>query len=128
MENKRFRVGSIAVLFTVVVLCVAIFGCLTVATANSDIRTARRYAQHVSQRTQMENLGQAWLSRADAWLRFGGELPENAVLEGDELKAQLTQDTMKLDICLKIQGTTYEITRWSCTGIWQPDDSWNLWH
>lgn len=127
MENKRFRVGSIAVLFAVVVLCVAIFGCLTVVTANSDIRIARRYAQHVTEAAAIENAGQRWLADADAWIQFGGEMPENAVLEGDELSAELTHSTMKLEIRLKILNGTYEITRWSCTGTWQPDDSWNLW-
>ena len=32
MSRNRFRIGSIAVLFAVVVLCVAIFGVLTVLT------------------------------------------------------------------------------------------------
>lgn len=31
MSRNRFRIGSIAVLFAVVVLCVAIFGVLTVS-------------------------------------------------------------------------------------------------
>ena len=33
MSRNRFRIGSIAVLFAVVVLCVAIFGVLTVSSA-----------------------------------------------------------------------------------------------
>lgn len=35
MSRNRFRIGSIAVLFAVVVLCVAIFGVLTVSSAVS---------------------------------------------------------------------------------------------
>ena len=43
MSRNRFRIGSIAVLFAVVVLCVAIFGVLTVSSAVSDRRAAERY-------------------------------------------------------------------------------------
>mgnify|MGYP000467769124 FL=1 len=47
MSRNRFRIGSIAVLFAVVVLCVAIFGVLTVSSAVSDRRAAERYGEHV---------------------------------------------------------------------------------
>ena len=40
MSRNRFRIGSIAVLFAVVVLCVAIFGVLTVSSAVSQSATA----------------------------------------------------------------------------------------
>ena len=49
MEAKRFRMGSITVLFAVIALCVSIFGALTVAAAVSDLREAHRYGQYVSQ-------------------------------------------------------------------------------
>ena len=62
MEKKRFRVGSITVLFAVVILCVAIFGALTVATAISDRRTAQRYGEYVEALYRCENAGQQWLS------------------------------------------------------------------
>ena len=64
MEKKRFRVGSITVLFAVVILCVAIFGALTVATAISDRRTAQRYGEYVEALYRCENAGQQWLSQA----------------------------------------------------------------
>ena len=127
MENKRFRVGSIAVLFAVVVLCVAIFGTLTVVTAVSDARVAERYGQHVKQLYECENEGQRWLAQADAWLKMGSDLPENTRVEGEIMETEIISGSMRLEIRLEIHGQDYEILRWSCTGLWQPDDSLNLW-
>ena len=69
MSRNRFRIGSIAVLFAVVVLCVAIFGVLTVSSAVSDRRAAERYGEHVEVLYACENAGQDWLSEADAYLK-----------------------------------------------------------
>ena len=66
MEAKRFRMGSITVLFAVIALCVSIFGALTVAAAVSDLREAQRYGQYVSQLNQCQNAGQQWLAQVDA--------------------------------------------------------------
>ena len=77
MSRNRFRIGSIAVLFAVVVLCVAIFGVLTVSSAVSDRRAAERYGEHVEVLYACENAGQDWLSEADAYLKGAGDLPEN---------------------------------------------------
>ena len=75
MSRNRFRIGSIAVLFAVVVLCVAIFGVLTVSSAVSDRRAAERYGEHVEVLYACENAGQDWLSEADAYLKGAGDLP-----------------------------------------------------
>ena len=47
MRKKRFQVGSVAVLFSVVVLCGAVCAVLTVLTASSDMRLSRQYGVHV---------------------------------------------------------------------------------
>ena len=73
MSRNQFRIGSIAVLFAVVVLCVAIFGVLTVSSAVSDRRAAERYGEHVEVLYACENAGQDWLSEADAYLK-GAEI------------------------------------------------------
>ena len=58
-------------------LCVAIFGVLTVSSAVSDRRAAERYGEHVEVLYACENAGQDWLSEADAYLKGAGDLPEN---------------------------------------------------
>lgn len=127
MEKKRFQVGSIAVLFSVVVLCVAVFAVLTVVTAASDYRVARQYGDHVQSLYRCENRGQAWLARVDAWLAGQGELPEDTSLSGSQVETEIMEDGMKLAIRLEITENGYEIRQWSCTTQWQPEQQWNLW-
>ena len=42
MRKKRFQVGSVAVLFSVVAVCVTVVAVLTVLTASSDMRLSRQ--------------------------------------------------------------------------------------
>ena len=112
--------GSIAVLFAVVVLCVAIFGVLTVSSAVSDRRAAERYGEHVEVLYACENAGQDWLSEEDEYLKGAGDLPENAE------ETEITRGNMQLEICLNKINGSYEIAKWCCTARWQPDDSLNL--
>ncbi len=126
MGKKRFRIGSVAVLFAVVVLCVAIFGVLTVATAVSDRRTAQQYGDHMTALYACENAGQKWLSQADAYLSGQGQLPPDTQEENGTLRTTITRENMSLEICLEIQAQGYEIQTWSCTAAWEPAESWSL--
>lgn len=127
MAGKRFRVGSIAVLFAVVVLCMAIFSTLTVVTAASDRETARQYGEHVSQVYRIENLGQQWLAYVDWYLSGSGMLPENTWQDGDRIGTEILDGSMRLVIQLEKSAQGYEIRQWSCTTQWQPETDWNLW-
>jgi len=125
MENRRFRVGSVAVLFTVVLLCVAIFAALTVTTALADERTAQRYGEHVYRQYACENLGQQWLAQARAYQAGLGPLPENTRQEADGgLSVSIQGDSMELRIRLSPEG---QLEQWSCTPQWQPEEHWQLW-
>ena len=126
MEKKRFRVGSITVLFAVVILCVAIFGALTVATAITDRRTAQRYGEYVEALYRCENAGQQWLSQADAYLKGQGPMPGNTEETPEQLKTEITCDSQSLVIRLAIRPEGYEILEWRCSSSWDPEDSWSL--
>lgn len=126
MEGKRFRVGSITVLFAVVVLCVAIFCVLTAITALNDQRTAQQYATHIQQIQQCQNQGQRWLAQADACMRGTGILPENTGRENDTLSTEITDGTVLLKIVAQWDEKGYHIVQWDCTTQWQPDQSWTL--
>lgn len=125
MENRRFRVGSVAVLFTVVLLCVAIFAALTVTTALADEKTARRYGQHVQQQYACENLGQQWLAQARAYQLGLGPLPEDTLREEDGgISTCIRSGNMELSIRLSAEG---RVERWRCAAQWQPAEHWQLW-
>lgn len=128
MEKKRFRVGSIAVLFAVVILCVAVFAALTVVTSAQDLRISQRYAQHIQDFFDCESLGYEWLAQVDKAAQEGKPLPEGSWQEQDVIGVSLETSAMRLNIRLKMTENGHEIQQWSCSTKWQPQNSWELWH
>ena len=129
MGGKRFRTGSVSVLFAVIMLCVAVLAALTVSTASGDRRTAHRYGEYVQRLTECQNEGQRWLAEADAYLRGAGELPDGTHQNESEISTEITSGNMTLTIRLAVEGETYEITAWSLESQWQPEEErWSLWH
>ena len=127
MRKKRFQVGSVAVLFSVVLLCVAVFAVLTVLTASSDMRLSRQYGEHVRSQYACENLGQQWLSEIDGWIAGKNALPDGTKVNGNSVQTEIIKETSVLNIRLTLSGAGYELDRWSCTTQWQPDEGLKVW-
>ena len=127
MKNKRFRVGSIVILFAVVMLCTAIFGTLTVVTACRDRMTAEQYGSHIAQMNACRNEGQEWLAETDRCLRSGASLPEGTWEEDGRIGTEISSGAVRLSIELEKTDSGWRTARWSCTTDWQPDLSWTLW-
>lgn len=127
MGKRRFQVGSIAVLFSVVMLCVSVFSLLTVVTAASDARVARQYADHVRELYRCEDLGQCWLAGMDGYLSGKEPLPAGTRLSGDLAETEITEGNRTLRIRLLLKETDYEICLWNCTARWSPEENWELW-
>ena len=125
MEHRRIRVGSIAVLFTVVVVCAAIFAVLTLVTAGSDLRTARSYEQRVEALYECENLGERWLAQVSGYLEGRQELPENTWESDGELGTEITWGPMQLTA--RVDTATGALLEWSCTALWEPEEDLDLW-
>ena len=128
MRHKELRLGSITLLFTVVVLCVTALCALTVATAHADAAVAEKYATQVSAYYETESAGQAWLADVDAALTQKGaalsqsDLPEGCTLEAGRISAKLdTQNGRTLTVSLRLAGDRYQITCWQNTAAWQED-------
>ena len=127
MRKKRFQVGSVAVLFSVVVLCVAVFAVLTVLTASSDMRLSRQYGEHVRSQYACENLGQQWLGEIDGWIAGKNALPDGTEVNENSVQTEIIKETSVLNIRLTLSGAGYAIDRWSCTAQWQPDEGLKVW-
>ena len=127
MRKKRFQVGSVAVLFSVGALWVAVFALLAVVTAASDARVARQCGDHIQGLYGCENLGQQWLARVDGWMAGQEPLPEGTRISEDFAETEIQDGSRTLCIRLRFTQSGYEISRWSCTTQWQPEDDWNLW-
>lgn len=125
MEHRRIRVGSIAVLFTVVVVCAAIFAVLTLVTASSDLRTARSYEQRVEALYECENLGEQWLAQVSGYLEGRQELPENTWEDQGALGTEITWGPMRLTA--RVDAATGAVLEWNCNALWQPEEDLDLW-
>ena len=125
MEHRRIRVGSIAVLFTVVVVCAAIFAVLSLVTAGSDLRTARSYEQRVEALYECENLGEQWLAQVSGYLEDRQEVPENTWEDRGQLGTEITWGPMRLTA--RVDAATGALLEWSCTALWEPEEDLDLW-
>lgn len=66
MNRIPIRLGPLALLLTVIAICVSSLGVLSVADAAADLRLAERYAETVRIRYELEEKGQRFLQEAAA--------------------------------------------------------------
>lgn len=137
MGHKQLRLGSITLLFTVIVLCVATLSALSAATAHADKAVADKYAAQITGLYGAECAGQEWLAQVHAAMTEKGtalrqsDLPAGSVLDGDTIAVQLAlEDGHVLDIALQRTDDApgYRILRWENTVAWTENtDIGNLW-
>ena len=130
MNRKRFRIGSVAILFAVIVVCVAIFAVLTVVTANADLRTTEQYGNHVQTLSRCQSAGAVWLKQMYAALDSGTMdiLPEGTTRDGSIFSTEITCDNVVLSIELELTETQIlQVRKWSCHTIWEESGGSQVW-
>jgi len=117
MKQTPVKLGPLALLLTVISICLTILSILSYATASADLRLAEKYAQTVSRRYALEIEGQRWMRE----LQRGGGDPQGA--ETDEsgvLRRVFEQDGSRLSVgVLPQEGGGYRIVEW------KQDREWN---
>ena len=137
MRRKQLRLGSITLLFTVIVLCVATLSALSAATAHADKAVADKYAAQVAAMYEAEEAGQEWLAAVHAAIAAKGaaleqaDLPQGTTLSDGTISVELALDNGRtLSIALQQADTApgYRILRWENTAQWTENtDIGNLW-
>ena len=137
MRRKQLRLGSITLLFTVIVLCVATLAALSAATAHADAAVAEKYAAQVTNIYAAERAGQEWLAQVHAAISEKGgalqqsDLPEGTRLDGATVAVQLALENGRtLDITLELTENApgYRILKWENSAQWTEDtEIGNLW-
>lgn len=108
MQQTPIRLGPLALLLTVISICLTVLAILTFTTAQADLTLAERYAQTVQTRYELESQGQAFLAAA-----------------GPGQEQTFTEDDMTLTVALDEAG---HIARWTFEKNWsQPDTIGGLW-
>ena len=130
--RRNVRLGTIAVLFTVVVLCVSVLAVLSVATVRADCAMSQRYAQQVTARLELENEGQRWLRQVlDAAEEKGmalteADLPDGTALDGQTVRTTLStgERTLTVEVELDFDGASpdYRILSWVNAADWEEDE------
>ena len=83
MNKAPIRLGPMALLLTVISICLTILAILTFTTARADLRLAQKYAETVQARYAIEKDGQTYLAGLNAGREEAPEPDEDGVLRVD---------------------------------------------
>jgi len=118
MRQTPVKLGPLALLLTVITICLAILSVLVLTTARADLRLAEKYARTVERRYALERDGQAALGRLDAALS-AGETPTEFEPDGNGAwRLLLEEDGARLSIAVKADGGAWRVTEWRHDREW----------
>lgn len=117
MKHIPIRLGPLALLLTVISICVGTLAVLSFSASGADMRLATRYSEAVRTRYLLEEDGQAFLDEM------------NAAPAGQESITQtFERDGYTLKVVLTAAEGGYEVTEWQINKIWEEDTVIdNLW-
>lgn len=120
MRQVSVRLGPLALLLTVIVICMTVLGLLAVTTARGDLSMARRYADSVEKRYGMEAQGQAFLQQIVRDPEVWDELERDKDDTGWKV---LTEEGLSLHIGIARNRDKYEIVSWQfIQESWEPKE------
>ena len=129
MNNAPIRLGPLALLMTVISICLTILSILTLTTAGADLRLAEKYADASEIRFELEEQGQELLAEVDGVLANGGNAASVSGVkeENGTYTAELDKDGYILNISFTEDNNTYNLTGWKITREWNEDNNINIW-
>ena len=124
MNKAPVRLGPLALLLTVISICLAILAILTFTTARADLRLAEKYAETVQARYALEQDGQEYLCRLSAGTETAPEPDEDGIR-----RVELERDGFLLRIALLDDGQGgWTVLSWSQEKLWKQKETIdNLW-
>lgn len=117
MKQVPIRLGPLALLLTVITICMAVLGVLTLSTAQSDLLTAEKYSRAVAVRYRLEALGQAFLEKEE-------EIPwDEADSDGIYWKTFIEGDASLHIGLIKSEEAGCRVVSWRFARDWQEQNS-----
>ena len=126
MKQVPSKLGPVALLLTVITICLTVMAILTLTTAAADQAMANRFADSAQIRFSLEAEGQQFLQQADEQLSGGGELQElpDVSTAGNSVEKVFEQEGYQLTIRLRPEGDSdYTVTRWSLEKKWKEKET-----
>ncbi len=119
MNHAPVKLGPLALLLTVISICLTILAILTYTTAGADDRLAQRYAQTTTERYELEIAGQEALAEFPAGFEAGEE---------GTLSKTIEQDGLVLTIGATPGTDGPQVVTWKVSRQWEQDGLiHNLW-
>ena len=123
MNKAPIRLGPLALLLTVISICLTVLAILAFTTARADLRLAEKYAETVQARYALDAEGQEYL----AGLNAGRETPP-APDEDGVCRLDLEHGGYVLHIGLKEGQGGWEPVSWREEKTWEQEETIdNLW-
>ena len=124
MKQAPIRLGPLALLLTVVSICLTTLAVLVFTTARADRALAEKYADTVFVRYALEAEGQTAIAELDA-----GIWPDEYTVDEDgTVRFILSRDGSLLRVGLAPDGGGYRVVMWRHEREWTKDDILdNLW-
>lgn len=136
MKHIPIRLGPLAVLLTVISICMTVLGILTFTTARADLNLARRYGDTVSLRYELEAEGQSFLGKAHRVCAMAGndsaaleELDGAEVGEDGVVRKKISKSGFTLTVgIVPDEEEGIRVVNWNIQKEWEPDENiGNLW-
>ncbi len=129
MHQIPIKLGPLALLLTVISICLTTLSILTYTTASADMRLAQRFAQTVQERYALEIKGQEYINEAEKSLAEGDNiwLTELRRRADGSYEQVLEEGDTKLTIRFYVVGSEIQVNAWQMIKGWQEDDSLNVW-
>ena len=126
MKQVPIKLGPVALLLTVITICLTVMAILTLTTAAADQAMANRFADSAQIRFSLEAEGQQFLQQGDEQLSGGGELQDlpDVSTAGNSVEKVFEQEGYQLTIRLRPEGDSdYIVTRWSLEKKWKEKET-----
>lgn len=126
MGHIPVRVGPLALLLTVISICMTTLGVLAFTTARADLRLAEQYADTVHIRYELEEQGQSFLRDAGEALENGAEwnaIPGTWRREDGALTWTAEREGYRLSVGIEPEEEKgFRVTCWTVQKDWEPED------
>ena len=124
MKQVPIKLGPLALLLTVISICLTVLSILIFTTARADLRLAEKYAETVSTRYALEVEGQELLRELQDSDPALMDMTRDAA---GRWHADLERDGAHLRIAVKKAGDGWQVVEWRQEKEWQEDTSLNVW-
>ncbi len=131
MNQVPVKLGPLALLLTVISICLTTLAILTFSTARADGRLAERYAETVTLRYELISEGQTFLRDASETLASGlplTALPGTTASADGSVRYESEKDGMQLSVQISEEDGRLRTEEFRVTKEWAEDlDIGNLW-